>query len=122
MNIFVYQLKKPRFEDEREVFVTQPGLNRVLGSDKSKAGKKFQRWLYHEVIPSLQKHGVYPPPKTAQGSALAQMAEIVAQNSRMLADTILEQEKIRLEFSNVKSEITNVQARVPKLEDEDYNN
>ncbi|HGZ6489044.1 TPA: BRO-like protein [Vibrio parahaemolyticus] len=112
----------PRFENEKEIFVTQPGLNRVMGTDKSKAGKKFQRWLYHEVIPSLQKHCVYPPPQTAQGSALAQMAEIVAQNSRMLADTIMEQEKIRLEFSSVKNEVSSVEARVSKLEDEDSDN
>ncbi|ENP8343888.1 BRO-like protein [Vibrio harveyi] len=110
----------PSFEGETEVFVTQPGLNRVMSSDKSKAGKKFQRWLYHEVIPSLQKHGVYPAPKTPQGSALAQMAEIVAQNSRLLADTIQEQEKLKLEFSSVKDEVSSVQARVSKLENVDH--
>lgn len=105
------------FEDEKEVFVTQPGLNRVMGTDKSQAGKRFQRWLYHEVIPSLQKHGVYPAPKTPQGSALSQMAEIVAQNSRVLADTIMEHEKLKLEVSGVKETVTNVQERVSKLED-----
>ncbi|EHB5529251.1 BRO-like protein [Vibrio cholerae] len=113
-------VSNPRFENETEVFVTQPGLNRVMGSDKSKAGKRFQRWLYHEVIPSLQKHGVYPAPKTPQGSALAQMAEIVAQNSRLLADTIQEQEKLKLEVSTVKDEVSSVQARVSKLENFDH--
>ena len=108
---------KATFEDEKEVFVTQPGLNRVMGTDKSQAGKRFQRWLYHEVIPSLQKHGVYPAPKTPQGSALSQMAEIVAQNSRVLADTIMEHEKLKLEVSGVKETVTNVQERVSKLED-----
>ncbi|WP_217511783.1 BRO-like protein [Vibrio metschnikovii] len=112
----------PSFEDEKEVFVTQPGLNRVMGSDKSQAGKRFQRWLYHEVIPSLQKHGVYPPPQTPQGSALSQMAEIVAQNSRLLADTIFEQEKLRLEMSGVRNEVVNVQERVSKLENSNHDN
>ncbi len=50
------------FKGETEVFVTQPGLYRVLSSDRSMAGKRFPKWLYHEVIPSLTKHGVYPPP------------------------------------------------------------
>ncbi|MCF6456485.1 BRO-like protein [Pseudoalteromonas sp. MMG024] len=109
----------PRFEGELEIFVTQPGLNRVMGSDKSKAGKKFQRWLYHEVIPSLQKHGVYPPPVSAQGSALAQMAEIVAQNSRMLADTIFEHEKLKQEVTGVKADVLDVGKRVEKLENSD---
>ncbi|PNI03272.1 BRO-like protein [Vibrio diazotrophicus] len=110
------------YADEKEVFVTQPGLNRVMGTDKSQAGKRFQRWLYHEVIPSLQKHGTYPPPQTPQGSALAQMAEIIAQNSRLLADTIVEHEKLKNEVSGVKDEVTNVQARVSKLENNNYDN
>ena len=104
------------YGDEKEVFITQPGLNRVMASDKSKAGKKFQRWLYHDVIPSLQKHGMYPAPITSQGSALAQMAEIVAQNSRMLADAIIEQEKIKEEVVHVKGQVSQIQERVMNLE------
>ncbi|MCW0134704.1 hypothetical protein OIU89_08550 [Escherichia coli] len=50
-----------------------------MSSDRSAAGKRFQKWLFHEVIPSLTKHGVYPPPPEAKGSVLAQMAEILAQ-------------------------------------------
>lgn len=106
------------FEEEREIFVTQPGLNRIMGNDKSKAGRKFQRWLYHEVVPSLTKHGVYPPPQTPQGSALSQMAEIIAQNARALADTIRRQDELEEEFSSVKVEIKDVATRVLKLEGE----
>jgi prophage antirepressor-like protein len=101
---------------EYEVFVTQPGLNRVMGSDDSPAGRKFQRWLYHDVVPSLTKHGVYPPPQTPQGSALSQMAEIIAQNSRALADAIVRQDRLEQEVNSVKDEINNVQERVEKLE------
>lgn len=109
-------VKNGIFDDEKEVFVTQPGLNRVLSSNKSKAGKKFQRWLYHDVIPSLIKHGVFPPPKTPQGSALSQMAEILAQNSRALADQIVIQEQLANEVESVKSEIGSVSNRLDKLE------
>ncbi|GGN28708.1 MULTISPECIES: Bro-N domain-containing protein [Marinomonas] len=48
-----------------EIYLTQPGLYRLLSNDKSEAGKKFQRWLYHEAIPSIMKYGVYPPPSDA---------------------------------------------------------
>ncbi|EGQ9294147.1 BRO-N domain-containing protein [Vibrio vulnificus] len=113
---FLIPVATPQFDDEKEVFVTQPGLNRVMASDKSKAGKQFQRWLYHEVIPSLQKHGVYPPPRTAQGSALAQMAEIIAQNSRALADTIYEQEKLKQEVDTVKGQVTKMHDRMNQIE------
>lgn len=104
------------FDGEDEVFITQPGLNRIMGSDKSKAGKKFQRWLYHEVVPSLQKFGVYPPPLSSRVSPRAQLAEVVAQNARALADTILEQEKIKEEVLIVKNDVSEVKNRIQELE------
>lgn len=106
----------PVFKEEKEIFVTQPGLYRVLSSDRSKAGKKFQKWLYHEVIPSLTKHGCYPAPTTPKGSALSQMAEILAQNSRALADAIVRQDKLETEVKDVKSRLGNIDERVLSIE------
>lgn len=65
------------FEDEKEVFVTQPGLYRVLSSDRSYAGKKFQRWLFHDVIPTLTKYGEYPAPVITQDSEVKKLAKLV---------------------------------------------
>jgi prophage antirepressor-like protein len=45
-----------------QTYVTQPGLFRVVLRDTSPAAKQFQRWILHEVLPSIQKHGTYPPP------------------------------------------------------------
>lgn len=40
-------------------FVNEPGLyTLVLGSRKAEA-KAFKRWITHEVIPSIRKHGAY---------------------------------------------------------------
>jgi prophage antirepressor-like protein len=61
--------------NQQEMFVTQPGLYRVLANDKSVAGKKFQRWLFHEVVPSITKHGIYPPPKIHNDSEVTRMAK-----------------------------------------------
>ncbi|MCW7547056.1 BRO family protein [Photorhabdus sp. APURE] len=104
------------FEGQREIFVTQPGLYRVMSSDRSAAGKRFQKWLFHEVIPSLTKHGVYPPPPEAKGSAFAQMAEMLAQNSRMLADAIHKHEKLAEDVSQVKGKVADVESRLEILE------
>jgi prophage antirepressor-like protein len=104
------------FESEKEIFVTQPGLYRVMSSDRSVAGKRFQKWLFHEVIPSLTKHGVYPPPPEAKGSVFAQMAEMLAQNSRMLADTIIKHEKLAEDVSQVKGKVADVETRLEFLE------
>lgn len=104
------------FEGQKEIFVTQPGLYRVMSSDRSAAGKRFQKWLFHEVIPSLTKHGIYPPPPEAKGSALAQMAEILAQNSRALADAIHRHEKLAEDVSQVKGKVADVENRLNLLE------
>ncbi len=104
------------FEGQKEIFVTQPGLYRVMSSDRSAAGKRFQKWLFHEVIPSLTKHGVYPPPPEAKGSVLAQMAEILAQNSRALADAIHKHEKLAEDVSQVKGKVADVESRLELLE------
>ncbi|WP_028762446.1 BRO family protein [Shewanella colwelliana] len=113
---------KPTPGLETETFVTQPGLNRVMGNDDSAAGRKFQRWLYHDVVPSLTKFGSYPPPLTPQGSALSQMAEIVAQNSRVLADTIIRQDRLEQEVSYVRGDINSAQERIEKLEQQGSDN
>lgn len=67
-------VKDGKYVDDEEVFVTQPGLYRVLSSDRSNAGKNFQRWLFHEVVPSLTKYGEYPPPLVSQDSDIKRLA------------------------------------------------
>ena len=46
--------------------VNEPGLYvLVLGSRKPEA-KAFKRWLTHEVIPAIRKHGAYVTPATTE--------------------------------------------------------
>ena len=46
--------------------VNEPGLyTLVLGSRKSEA-KAFKRWITHEVIPAIVKHGMYATRETAE--------------------------------------------------------
>lgn len=51
--------------------VTEAGLySLVLGSRKQEA-KQFKRWVTHEVIPSIRKHGVYMTPQTLEQALLS---------------------------------------------------
>lgn len=52
---------------EREMFfANEPGLySLVLGSRKPEA-KAFKRWITHEVIPEIRRHGMYATPETAE--------------------------------------------------------
>ncbi|MBU2892443.1 BRO-like protein [Colwellia sp. D2M02] len=100
-------VRKPSFQNETEIFVNQPGLYRVLSSDKSAAGKKFQNWLYKEVVPSLAKHGVYPAPDNNTDDQEIEMAKMLAQNSQLLLNTMQKQKSL--------------EKRVEKLEDSPSN-
>ncbi|WP_424891841.1 BRO-N domain-containing protein [Streptomyces sp. XH2] len=51
--------------------LTEPGFYRVIGQRKTgrirndairKQIERFQRWVFHDVLPSLRKHGHYAPP------------------------------------------------------------
>lgn len=65
-------------EDERGVYtvyttlgkrdlltVYEPGLYKLLLRSRKPEAKKFQKWVVKEVLPSIRKYGVYPPPETS---------------------------------------------------------
>jgi len=66
--------------------VNEPGLySLVLGSRKPEA-KAFKRWITHEVIPAIRKHGMY---------ATAETAERILQDPDFLIKTLQELKKER---------------------------
>lgn len=77
-----------------EIFLTQPGLYRVLSNDKTEAGKKFQRWLFHEALPAIIKYGEYPAPSQSKSKNI--------ENS-ILAQAEILQETMKIAFDNFKS-------------------
>lgn len=69
-------LEKDEVRDfDNEGYMTQPGLFRIILRDNSAACKKFQRWVLHDVLPSIQKFGTYPPPIVAQDSDVMRIAK-----------------------------------------------
>lgn len=41
------------------LFVNEPGLYHVLLTSRSEKAKPFRRWVTHDVLPSIRKHGFY---------------------------------------------------------------
>ena len=39
--------------------VSEPGLYRLIAASRKPEAKRFQRWVYHEVLPSIRKTGSY---------------------------------------------------------------
>lgn len=47
---------------QRMATVYEAGLYRLIFKSRKAEAKKFQNWVFKEVLPSLRKFGVYPPP------------------------------------------------------------
>ena len=47
-------------------FVSEAGLYSLALSSRKPQAKPFKRWVTHEVIPSIRKHGLYATPDTAE--------------------------------------------------------
>lgn len=39
------------------VFISEPGLYKLIMRSRKPEAKEFQRWITHEVLPSIRKHG-----------------------------------------------------------------
>ncbi|WP_029518023.1 phage antirepressor KilAC domain-containing protein [Paenibacillus polymyxa] len=42
-----------------EKFISNFSLNRVMGQSGQPKAEKFQDWLYEDIVPTIQKHGMY---------------------------------------------------------------
>ena len=42
--------------------VTEPGLYRLIARSRKPEAEPFQRFVFHDVLPSIRAHGQYPPP------------------------------------------------------------
>lgn len=54
-----------RGEQEMSI-VNEPGLYTLVLGSRKKEAKAFKRWITHEVIPSIRKHGAYLTPAVAE--------------------------------------------------------
>jgi prophage antirepressor-like protein len=45
--------------------VYEPGLYKLIFKSRKDGAKAFQKWVFHEVLPSLRKYGIYPPPEAS---------------------------------------------------------
>lgn len=89
-----------------EYFLTEPGVYRIVSRSNSTGAKRFQRWVYHEVMPSIRKYGSYPPPHKPDGSFLLQLADQQAKQSQLLSQFIRDSEN-KLNELNEKVESHN---------------
>lgn len=52
--------------DQQMVIVSEAGLYSLILKSRKPEAKAFKRWVTHEVIPSIRKHGAYATPQTIE--------------------------------------------------------
>lgn len=81
--------------------VTEGGLWRLISRSRKPSAARFQSWLFNEVLPSLRKHGCYPPPTTIQlGTREQQIASAL-----LLAQEVISEKDARLAVVEPKAEV-----------------
>lgn len=73
---------------ERNI-INEPGLYRLMSRSNKKRAKKFQRWMFHDVLPTIRKTGMY----NVGNLTRLQILEMAVES---------EKEKIKLEAENKK--------------------
>lgn len=94
----VYSIQTPGGEQDMSI-VNEPGLySLILGSRKPEA-KAFKRWITHDVIPSIRKHGGY----IAGQEALTDM-ELMAK-ALLVSQKVIAEREARLSEATVALQI-----------------
>lgn len=44
---------------QQTYIISEPGLYRLVMKSRKPEAREFQRWITHEVLPSIRKHGIY---------------------------------------------------------------
>ncbi|GGA31375.1 phage antirepressor [Psychrobacillus lasiicapitis] len=86
--------------------INEYGLYSLILASRKPVAKKFKRWVTHEVIPSIRKHGAYMTPETIEKvltdpDTIIQLATNLKeeQTKRRAAELKLEEQKPKVLFA-----------------------
>ncbi|MCS6142269.1 phage repressor protein/antirepressor Ant [Latilactobacillus curvatus] len=82
-------------EDERSMFnigrqgntnfISEAGLYKLIGASRKPAAKKFNRWVTHEVLPSIRQNGSYTVQQQPQlPQSFAEALQLAADQAKQL--------------------------------------
>ncbi|MBD2784201.1 hypothetical protein ID858_12745 [Xenorhabdus sp. DI] len=96
--------EKNEFDAHFDFYITEAGLYRIVTVDESEAALRFQDWVFEDVLPSIRKYGVYPPPKEG-ASELSTLVSLLQQNVNLLAQEIEKREELELKVADIDSRV-----------------
>jgi len=100
--------------DEKSVFMTEPGLYKVILWNESKAAEKFQDWLFNDVLPTLARYGEYPRSQRPAESEDSEKTQIL----KHLLDNSIRQDKLEAKHSSLELKIDKIQEDIARKEND----
>lgn len=99
------------------VFISEPGLYKLIMRSRKHEAKEFQRWVTHEVLPQIRKTGGYiPTTDTDDGMTILAKAVLVAQKTIELKNQQLRVKDTQIKELEPKAQaldaFTNVEDRL----------
>ncbi|MEH6371606.1 Bro-N domain-containing protein, partial [Pectobacterium carotovorum] len=91
-----------------DFYVTEAGLYKIITIDESEAAIRFQDWVFEEVLPSIRKFGIYPPPKEG-ASELSTLVSLLQQNVNLLAQEIEKREVLEQKVASIDSRVAQIE-------------
>ncbi len=88
--------------------VNEPGLYRLIFKSRKPEAERFKTWIFSEVIPSLRKHGVYPPPNESgdeagiagRSLAVAKFYDLIQEREQALESYKTNDKEMRAKFDS----------------------
>ncbi|MEK0285956.1 phage antirepressor [Caldifermentibacillus hisashii] len=92
--------------EQQMTIINEPGLYSAILKSRKPEAKEFKRWVTHEVIPAIRKHGAYMTPEMIEKvllnpDTIIQLATNLKeeQQRRISAEKVIEQQKPLVDFA-----------------------
>lgn len=60
---------------QETLLINEPGLYRIIFTSRKAAAEKFQRWVFHQVLPAIRQSGTYTHKAADNGQGLPALLE-----------------------------------------------
>ena len=96
----------------KSVLLNESGLYNAIFGSKLENAKKFRKWVFSEVLPSIRKHGAYITDELLQDNDKLNnvIAELQMENS-LKESRIEELEEVRTEYMKQRDKIIRIQIK-----------
>lgn len=75
-----------KMQEQEMFFVTEPDLYRVIFQSRKPSARKFQDWVFEEVLPTLRKEGSYSMTQSKQSLASYQIEDPIERAKRWIEE------------------------------------